>query len=37
MKTAMYEMEEKFVQDIDNQSDWDMAELKYRILEELDK
>ena len=30
-------MEEKFVQDIDNQSDWDMAELKYRILKELDK
>lgn len=37
VKTAMYEMEEKFVQDIDNQSDWDMAELKYRILKELDK
>jgi CMP-N-acetylneuraminic acid synthetase len=33
----MYEMEEKFVQDIDNQSDWDMAELKYRILKELDE
>ena len=37
VKTAMYEMEEKFVQDIDNQSDWDMAELKYRILKELDE
>ena len=37
VKTAMYEMEEKFVQDIDNQSDWDMAELKYRILKEQDK
>ena len=37
MKTSKYEMEEKFVQDIDNQSDWDMAELKYRILKELDK
>lgn len=32
VKTAMYEMDEKFVQDIDNISDWEMAELKYRIL-----
>jgi pseudaminic acid cytidylyltransferase len=31
---CFYEMEEMFVQDIDNESDWRMAELKYKILKE---
>lgn len=29
---AMFEMDELMVQDIDNESDWQMAEMKYRIL-----
>ena len=30
-----YEMDERFVQDIDNESDWEMAELKLRILRDI--
>lgn len=32
VKISMFELEEKYVQDIDNPSDWEMAELKYKIL-----
>ena len=28
----MLEMEESMIQDIDNESDWRMAEMKYRIM-----
>lgn len=31
-KIAMLEMDEAMVQDIDNDSDWQMAEMKYRIM-----
>lgn len=31
-KIAMLEMDEALVQDIDNDSDWQMAEMKYRIM-----
>lgn len=31
-KIAMLEMDEAMVQDIDNESDWRMAEMKYRIM-----
>lgn len=31
-KIAMLEMDEAMVQDIDNESDWQMAEMKYRIM-----
>lgn len=31
-KIAMLEMDEAIVQDIDNDSDWQMAEMKYRIM-----
>ena len=31
-KIAMLEMDEAMVQDIDNDSDWQMAEMKYRII-----
>ena len=31
-KTVMYEMDEASVQDIDTQEDWEMAELKYKVL-----
>ncbi len=34
-KTKAFIMDEIHVQDIDNESDWKMAELKYRILHEL--
>lgn len=31
-KTGLYEMDEQYVQDIDNMSDWKLAEMKYQIL-----
>ena len=34
-KSLMYELPEHMVQDIDNLEDWKMAEIKYRILNEL--
>ncbi len=33
-KTAMYEMEEKYIQDIDTVKDWELAELKYKLFYE---
>lgn len=33
-RTAMYELSELEVQDIDTEDDWKLAELKYRILYE---
>jgi N-acylneuraminate cytidylyltransferase len=32
-----FEMDEQFVQDIDNESDWQLAEIKYKILQENEK
>ncbi len=32
VRTAHYEMGEESVQDIDNESDWKMAEIKYRVI-----
>lgn len=31
-RTIMFEMDEKMAQDIDNPTDWEMAEMKYRML-----
>ena len=32
-KTAFIELDELMVQDIDNESDWDIAELKYSLFQ----
>lgn len=36
-KTAYYEIPEQYVQDIDTESDWNIAELKYQILSKKKK
>ena len=34
-RSILFEMDERFVQDIDTVEDWKMAEMKYKIMEEL--